>query len=142
MAGWEEELARLLRELGVAQEEPEAHLQSTRKGVRRDVKWRDRAADDLISDADNAEDEDDWLDDLVLMRLEVESIVSQVIRLIQRGDLDKSSKEDVMVILHALRRRAAEAEQADISVEDLNISYLESANALLHFCRLILRLSE
>jgi hypothetical protein len=142
MAGWEEELAKLLRELGVAQEEPKAHLQSTRKGLHRDANWQDQAVDDIFSEDDDAEDEDAWLDDPTLMRLEVESIVSQVIRLMQRGDLDKSSKEDVMVVLHALRRRALAAQQAATTEEAINLQYLESATTLLHFCRLVLRLSE
>jgi len=142
MAGWEEELAKLLRELGVAQEEPKAHLQSMRNGPHSDAKWHDQAVDDLTWDDDDAEDDDAWLDDPTLMRLEVESIVSQVIRLMQRGDLDKSSKEDVMVVLHALRRRALVAQQAATSEEAMNLRYLESATTLLHFCRLVLRLSE
>jgi hypothetical protein len=138
MAGWEEELAMLLRELGVRQEEPRTQLQPTRKRGRSDVKWRKQAVDDLFWDGDNAENDDAWLDDPFLMRLEVESIVSQVIRLMQRGDLDKSSKDDVMVVLHALRRRAMVAQQAAASDE----AQFEFAIAMLHFCRLVLRLSE
>ena len=158
MAGWEEELAMLLRELGVTQEEPRAeegagkltplqrpyYLQLTRKRVRSDVKWREQAVDDLFGDGDN--DDNAWLDDLFLMRLEVESIVSQVIRLMQRGDLDKSSKDDVMVVLHALRRRAMVAQQAAASSDEAHFesefAYLEFSTAMLHFCRLVLRLSE
>jgi len=142
MAGWEEELAMLLRELGVRQEEPKTHLQPTRKRGRSDVKWREQAVDDLFWHGDNAEDDDAWLDDPFLMRLEVESIVSQVIRLMQRGDLDKSSKDDVMVVLHALRRRAMVAQQAAASDEAHLVFEFEFATAMLHFCRLVLRLSE
>jgi hypothetical protein len=145
MAGWEKELAMLLRELEVVQEEPKTHLQPTRKRVRSDAKWREQAVDDLFWHGDNAEDDDAWLDDLFLMRLEVESIVSQVIRLMQRGDLDKSYKEDVMVVLHALRRRAMVAQQAAVSKEahsESEFAYLEFSTAMLHFCRLVLRLSE
>jgi hypothetical protein len=72
------------------------------------------------------------------MRREVDSIVSQVILLMQRGDLDPSIKEDVMVVLRALRRRASITQQAATSDE----AYLESASAMLHFCRLVLQLSE
>jgi hypothetical protein len=146
MAGWQEELAMLLSELGVTQQEPQTHLQPTRKRVRSDVKWREQAVNDLFWEGDNVEDDDAWLDDPVLMRLEVESIVSQVIRLMQRGDLDKSSKEDVMVVLHALRRRSTAAQQAAPSDEahfEFEYSpHLEYSTAMLHFCRLVLRLSE
>ena len=142
MAGWEEELAVLLRELGVQQEETKAHLRPTRKPMRSDVKRREQFADALFWDGGyegDGEDEDEaWMNDLTLMRREVDSIVSQVVLLMQRGDLDTSLKEDVMVVLRALRRRATITQQAAISDE----AYLESASAMLHFCRLVLQLSE
>ena len=143
MAGWEEELAMLLRELGVKQEEPKAHLRPTRKPLRSDTRRREQSADALFWNEDSGydEDEDDdepWMNDLSLMRREVDSIVSQVVLLMQRGDLDLSLKEDVMVVLRALRRRATVTQQAATGDE----AYLESASAMLHFCRLVLQLSE
>ncbi len=158
MAGWEEELALLLRELGVKQEEPTTRLRSagkpthksTRKPMRSDVnngsnsKRREQFADALFwgvgSTGDDVSDDDDdpWMNDLSVMRREVDSIVQQVIRLMQRGDLDPSLKEDVMVVLRALRRRAMVTKQAAATDE----AYLESASAMLHFCRLVLQLSE
>ncbi len=148
MAAWEEELAMLLSELGVTQQEPRTHLQPTRKRVHTDVKWRQQPVDDLFWEGHNLEHDDAWLDDPILMRLEVESIVSQVIRLVQRGDLDNSSKQDVMAVLHALRRRSIAPQQAASSDEahfapHLEYSHhLEYSTAMLHFCRLVLRLSE
>ncbi len=144
MAGWEEELSVLLSELGVTQEEPRAHPRSSRHGeikyhmfpARSDVKRQELSADALF--LDNMDDDEPWLTDLSLMRREVDSIVSQVIRLMQRGDLDKSLKEDVLVVLHALRRRSMVTQQAEASDE----AYLEFAAAMLHFCRIVLRLSE
>lgn len=136
MAGWEEELAVLLRELGVQQEEPKAHLRPTRKPMRSDVKRREQFADALFWDG--GDEDEEWINDLTLMRREVDSIVSQVVLLMQRGDLDTSLKEDVMVVLRALRRRATVTQQAAASDE----AYLESASAMLHFCRLVLQLSE
>ena len=140
MAGWEEELAMLLRELGVKQEEPKAHLRPMRKPMRSDIKRREQSADALFWNGEHDEDEDDepWMNDLSLMRREVDSIVSQVVLLMQRGDLDISLKEDVMVVLRALRRRATVTQQAATGDE----AYLESASAMLHFCRLVLQLSE
>ena len=143
MAGWEEELAILLNELGVTQEKPRIHLQPTRKRIHNDTTQREQAAGDPfwgegLADRDIQEDDAAWLNDLSMMRREVDSIVSQVIRLMQRGDLDKSSKEDVMVVLRALRRQATASQLAASSDE----AYLESAAAMLHFCRLVLRLSE
>ncbi len=140
MAGWEEELAVLLRELGVKQEEPdEVHLRPLRKPMRSDVKRREPYADaQPWSGEANREEDEAWQQDLTSVRREVDSIVNQVILLMRRGSLDSSLKEDVMVVLRALRRRAAVTQQAASSDE----AYLESATAMLHFCRLVLQLSE
>ncbi len=166
MRRWEEELAVLLRELGVTQEEPkepkepEAHLHSmltddanAGAGIRNfgDVldaedlfflrkdrmKWLNQETDIIVRDA-MTEDDDAWIDDLSSMRHEVDTIVAQVVRLMQRGDIDAGVKEDVMVVLRALRRRASVTQQAAAS----ETAYLEFAAAMLHFCRLVLRLDE
>src|ERR1700680_3686607 len=81
MAGWEEELAILLRELGVTQEEPKTHLQPTRKRMHSGAKHRELSPDDLLwgETVGDRIDEDAWLTDLSLMRREVDSIVKQVI---------------------------------------------------------------
>jgi len=144
MAGWQEELAELLRELGVTQEESKALPRSKGKVTRNDTKRRLRARelytdaflDNLAAASENHTET--WETDMSQMRLEVDSIVRQVISLMQRGDLDRSTKEDVMVVLRALRRRAAIAQKSTVSDE----VYLESATSLLHFCRLVLSLSE
>lgn len=138
MAGWEEELAVLLNELGVKQEEPQAHLQ-LRKPLHGDIKRREQFTD-LFWSEENESDEDSWINDLDMMRREVDSIVSQVILLMQRGDLDTSLKEDVMVVLRALRRRLPATRQLVTASSDE--AYLESASAMLHFCRIVLQLSE
>jgi hypothetical protein len=162
MRRWEEELAVLLRELGVTQEEPkepEAHLQPMLTDnadagglrnfgdvldaedlffLRKDrMKWQDQETDIIVRDA-MTEDDDAWIDDLSSMRREVDTIVAQVVRLMQRGDIDAAVKEDVMVVLRALRRRASVTQQAAAS----ETAYLEFAAAMLHFCRLVLRLDE
>jgi hypothetical protein len=141
MAGWEQELAELLRELGVTLEEPDSqtHLHPTHRPMQSDVRRRTEPPEALLWDEEAPDDlEEAWLAELRLMRREVDSIVAQVIRLMQRGDLDQSLKEDVMVVLRALRRRASSSQQAVTSDE----AYLEFAAAMLHFCRLVLRLSE
>jgi hypothetical protein len=169
MASWEDELSVLLRELGVTQEEQKEQEQRThrssmqaeqtdfsrerfpvprRNEVKRKVQsadaffWRRKgdsmdSMDGMASMADSENDEA-WLSDLRVMRREVESIVSQVVHLMQHGDLDPALKEDVLVVLRALKRRASVTQQADAS----DTAYLEFAAAMLHFCRLVLRLSE
>lgn len=143
MASWEEELAVLLRDLGVKQEEPQARLQQKRKPSRGDVKRREQCtADALFLDEENEiDDEDLCMQDIATMRREVDSIVSQVIALMQRGDLEPSVKEDVMIVLHALRRHLPSAHSSILPTTSEE-AYLESASALLHFCRLALQLSE
>ena len=95
MAGWEQELAGLLRELGVTQEEPKTHPRPSNKLMHSDVKRRERNADAFfIGDLKESESEDEevWMSDLTMMRREIDSIVRQVIHLMQRGDLDSALK--------------------------------------------------
>ncbi len=156
MAGWEEELALLLRNLGVTQEEPSTHRRARRcrsggTGIHRSNPSRDAFPEEdllaetaFLEDGEETEEEDEeaWLEDLDEMRREVDTIVSQVIHLMQLGDLEKSLKEDVLIVLRALRRSQA-AQQASSGDEiDNEEAYLESAASMLHFCRLVLRLSE
>ena len=162
MAGWEEELTVLLRELGVTQEEPGTHLRPLHTNNADDtdrlefggwlaasetqetfflhkdrMKARNREADLIVRDA-MTEDDDISMNDLSLMRHQVDTIVAQVVRLMQRKDIDEAVKEDVMVVLRALRRRASVTQQAAAS----EAAYLEFAAAMLHFCRLVLRLDD
>ena len=137
MASWQDELAELLRELGVTTEEPRTHLRPNSN----DLFAQEPSVENFILEniaAVAEEDAEAWLADLDTMRREVDSIVRQVIHLIQRGGLEPSLKEDVMIVLRALRRRATATRQAGYSEE----AYIESAAAMLHFCRIILRLSE
>ena len=137
MASWQDELAELLRELGVTSEEPRTHL----RPVSNELFAQEPSVENFILEniaAVAEEDAEAWLADLDTMRREVDSIVRQVIQLIQRGGLEPSLKEDVMIVLRALRRRATATRQAGYSEE----AYIESAAAMLHFCRIILRLSE
>lgn len=145
MAGWQEELAELLSELGVRQEEPQTNSRTSGKPLRGNAQWRLRPGksvkhltDAFLSDKHANDDAETWLTDLVAMHQEVDSIVQQVIQLMQRGDLDQSFKDDVMVVLRELRRRPETTQQA-LSSER---AYLESVSATLHFCRLVLLLSE
>ena len=163
MAGWEEELAVLLRELRVGQDTPEefethwgpmqasetVFSQERFPSPRRDEGKRKVQATNAFfggrtgskrSMGDSmAEDADDALmSELREMRGEVNTIVAQVVHLMQHGDIDPALKEDVLVVLRALRRRASITQQAAAS----ETAYLEFAAAMLHFCRLVLRLSE
>ncbi len=153
MASWEAELARLLHELGVTQEEPKTRLRPmhiSEPSNSQDIpflrpgntlKRQVQAADALFwggVDKDEIVDGDAQMGELRMMRRRIESIVSQVELLIQQDDIDASFKEDVLIVLRALRRRAMVTQQAAAS----DTAYLEFAAAMLHFCRLVLRLSQ
>lgn len=155
MAGWQDELTELLGMLGVTPEEPLSQSRSrgeqsqSKNNTSGQASPRRSYADalhpsveasilhDIVSSAEENE-LDPWVDDLEEIRREVDSIVRQVIRMIQHGDLDSSLKEDVIAVLRALRRRATATRQAGNGDE----AYLEANTSMLHFCRIILRLNE
>jgi len=136
MANWQDELDELLRVLGVTAEEPGAHLQPSHHHQLALSPFTEQDILEHIAAA--AEDEQELLEDLDDMRYEVDSIVRQVVRLIQRGGLEPSLKEDVMIVLRALRSRAMATRRAGNG----EIASIESNAAILHFCRIILNLSE
>jgi len=149
MAGWQEELAALLRELGVTQEEetPRFSMTQTREDdfaqfpmyyrqEGKDVQFADAAFWGSTGAGKTADDA--WIDDLGAMRRDVETIVAQLVHLLQHGRIDPALKEDVMIVLRALRRRATATEQAG----EGELAHIESVAAMLHFCRLVLRLNE
>lgn len=166
MSGWEEELASLLDALGVKQEESPSHsgdapsdstnttFRQKRKYTLRPRRRREMPDDRRIEPfrgaipdrynrrketSPNAEqDEDIWANDPAAMRREIDAIVKQVIRQMQSGDLAPALKDDIMIVLRALRRRALATQHNAANDE----AYLESAGAMLHFCRLILQLTE
>ncbi len=159
MAAWEEDLSILLRELGVKQEEHKAVQPPANSnedgdkrrfpppGYRQEQRPQAQFADTLFwsdtngsstEDAEDAEDDEMSMEDLLIMRRKVETIVAQLVLLMQRADVDPGLKEDVMIVLRALRRRATATRQAAAS----EIAVLEVVSAMLHFCRLVLRLDE
>ncbi len=142
MAGWQEELAELLRELGVTPEEPQIHLRSKRRPLSSDIGrywYADPAAEHLDETLEGESDEAEaYMMDLGAMGREVDSIVQQVIRLTRHGELEQSAKDDVLEVLRALRKFSIVTQQVAPGDE----AYLESVSAMLRFCRLVLRLSE
>ena len=166
MSGWEEELASLLDALGVKQEESPSHsgdaasnstnttFRPKRKYVMRPRRRREMPEDRHIepfrgaipdiyarrkeTSTHSEQDEDIWANDPAAMRREIDAIVKQVIRQMQSGNLEPALKDDIMIVLRALRRRALATQHNATNDE----AYLESAGAMLHFCRLILQLTE
>jgi hypothetical protein len=111
MAGWQEELAELLRELGVTPEEPQTNLRSKSKPLHSDAGWRlcsgkptEHLADTFFTDDVESDEAEAYTMDLGAMGREVDSIVQQVVRLTRNGELDQSAKEDILEVLRALRK--------------------------------------
>ncbi len=148
MAGWQEELAALLRELGVTQEDetpylppldPEDDLSQLPMfdwQEDRDVQFAD--ASFWGNPRAGKKMDAPWVDDLSSMKSDVDAIVAQLIHFMQHGRIDPTVREDVMIVLRALRHRAAVTRQA----REGELARIESASAILHFCRLVLRLNE
>jgi len=149
MEGWREELAALLRELGVTQEvgmprflpartreDDFAQFPMYYRQGGNDVQFADAAFWGSTGAGKTADD--GWMDDLAAMRHDVDTIVAQLVHLLQHGRIDPALKEDVMIVLRALHRRASVTQQAG----EGELAHIESVAAMLHFCRLVLRLNE
>ena len=124
MPHWEAELKTLLASLGVSLEAdgPEPDLSSTPETVRFGRK------DDVL-----AEFEDDHF---TLVNREIEATVREVARVSRSGLLDQALRDDVVFVLRALTR------DPNIQGIDADSWHLDSAAAVLHFCRIVQRLTR
>jgi len=80
------------------------------------------------------------------VRSEIEATVQRVIAMTQAGQLEPSLRDDVVFVLQALTRprpgrrmRRSEATTPDDSSQEWQLA---SAAAVLHFCRIVLRLAQ
>ncbi len=124
MPHWEAELKTLLASLGVSLEADSAEpdLSSTPKSVQFGHK------DDGL-----AEFEDDHF---TLVNREIEATVREVARVSRSGLLDQALRNDVIFVLRALTRDTG---STGIDAESW---HLDSAAAVLHFCRIVQRLTR
>lgn len=137
MSNWEHELETLLNRLGVRWES----LPPNEPGVDGDLA---EAADlDGLIEADLADEnweavEDDDLDQVTVVRREMQATVSRVTRMVRSGRLDSAIRDDVLLVLRALCRSQPQPDEGE-SEED---AQLATASAILHFCRIVLRLTH
>jgi hypothetical protein len=140
MSNWEHELETLLNRLGVGWESlPPDELGAD--GA--DADLADAAEMAALMEADaEAEDwetlEDDSLDQLSVVRREMQATVGRVTRMVRTGRLDSVIKDDVLFVLRALCRSQPQPDEGE-SEED---AQLATAAAILHFCRIVLRLTH
>jgi hypothetical protein len=134
MANWQDELETLLTSFGVILE-PSA-LEPTHA--------EDSLSDYLLTQPDQSEPLIEHGVEVIAVQTEVEAMVRQVVALVRSGSIDGSLREDVAFVLRALVRPdgvttdSGEAGRA-ISGAEWNI---ESAAAVLRFCRIVLRLAQ
>ena len=126
MPHWEDELRALLQTLDVSLE---------------DVSPAD-SADDLPTDSmvreweSQVSDDDLEVDQFSVIRREMEATLQEVARLAQSGRMEPSLRDDVVHVLRALTNPPP---LSGVDIEEWRYS---SAAAVLHFCRLILRLTN
>ena len=85
-------------------------------------------------------------DEVSAVRSEIEATVQRVIAMTQAGQLEPSLRDDVVFVLQALTRPqpngAVPQSEVSPSEESPQEWQLASAAAVLHFCRIVLRLAQ
>lgn len=133
MPHWEDELRTILASLGVTLED-------------HDGAWRMDGADALEAPSDSAlraweaqleAAAPDTDDEFAVINREMEATVQEVARLVRTGRMEPALRDDVVFVLRALTRALPPASGAE--AEEWRYT---SAAAVLHFCRLVLRLAH
>ncbi len=139
MSNWEYELETLLSRLGVQWEALPAHKPEA------EVEDDALEPEALASSLDDGLDGENWerlaeeeLDQLSVVRREIEATVGRVSRMVRAGRLDSVIRDDVLFVLRALCRVRPVAGGGESEEEE----QLAAAAAILHFCRIVLRLTQ
>jgi hypothetical protein len=140
MSNWERELETLLNRLGVRWEShppdaPETDLADTDLADAVEV---DGLIDADLTDGDWEAVEDDDLDQVTVVRREMQATVGRVLRMARSGRLDNAIKDDVLLVLRALCRTPPQPDEGESEEE----AQLAMASAILHFCRIVMRLTH
>jgi hypothetical protein len=150
MADWRAELDTLLSHLNVSLEQgiaPGRHDGAAQRGRDEDATLDELDADARVpAEASQGEDALADGDEVSAVRSEIEATVRRVIELTQAGKLDTSLRDDVVFVLQALTRprpRGVQSRPRRRGAEDSSSEWqLASAAAVLHFCRIVLRLTQ
>ena len=132
MANWQDELESLLTSFGVILEAPAP------------AKADDSLNRYLLAQPDQAEPLIESGIEVVAVQSEVEATVRQVVALVRSGSIDSALREDVAFVLRALTRPGgvmAESGEAGHAMAGAEWN-IESAAAVLRFCRIVLRLAQ
>ncbi len=134
MANWQDELESLLASVDVSLEGPAPD------------EWRLEDSPDvyLLAHPDQSEPQAPQGVELIAVKSEVEAMVRQVVNLVRTGSIDSSLREDVAYVLRALARpESANGVVSEPGYPDTDTEWdIESAAAVLRFCRIVLRLAQ
>jgi hypothetical protein len=134
VANWQDELESLLASFGVSLEAPALDQMRAEDSLNRY----------LLAQPEQGEQVVEHGVEVIAVQSEVEATVRQVVSLVRSGSIDSALREDVACVLRALTRpgattRYAGETMAAASGAEWNI---ESAAAVLRFCRIVLRLAQ
>jgi hypothetical protein len=143
MADWEAELTTLLRALDVSLERDSlsaSHGAAEHNG-RSDLEPVDdlepaemgSLSTDLVGDQSTVD-----VDEVSAVRHEIEATLARVVQLTDTGQLDRALRDDVLFVLQALTR----PRPSPPALAERDEWQLASAAAVLHFCRVVLRLTR
>ena len=136
MSNWELELEALFKRLGVQWDYPLAPEDETDPYDVDPAGLAALAEEALTDDAAGAGEDD--LDQLGVVRREMQATVGRVARMVRDGRLDSAIRDDVLFVLRALVRSQLGLEEGETEEE----AQLATAAAILHFCRIVLRLTH
>lgn len=151
MADWQGELRALLASLDVSLD-PDPSVSNGR--TRHNVADNPERANGRSGDQDVALDADGVNPDelapegieVSAVRSEMEATLEHVMALVQSGRMERTLRDDVVYVLRALTRPGPEKllpkaarQAARESAQEWNLA---SAAAVLHFCRIVLRLTQ
>jgi len=134
MASWQDELESLLASFGVSLEAPAAEQARAEDSLNRY----------LLAQPEQSEPPVEHGVEVIAVQSEVEATVRQVVSLVRSGSIDSALREDVAFVLRALTRPAiATSSGSDAGWAGSGAEWnIESAAAVLRFCRIVLRLAQ
>ncbi len=135
MADWEAELAALLRTLDVSLERDAASASPpAATAMPAGASEPPVGTNPITLPRDHPIPDDE----VIAVRQEIEATLARVIHLTAAGRLDRTLRDDVVFVLHALTRPGPPA----MLPAEHDEWQLASAAAVLHFCRVITRLTQ
>lgn len=139
MPDWEAELTALLHDLGVQVEgasPPDVSPSAPPRAAASPDHWPTERGTLPADPRDEAPTGDG--DEVSAVRREIEATLARVVELARAGLLDPALRDDVVFVLQALTRPRPRGLRA----RDRDEWQLASAAAVLHFCRVVVRLTQ